>query len=241
MQGIFVLLAFNIKRRIKDAFVIGYNIVYPIIMILVLGYLSQNYFKGDADFNSYKYYSIVVIPFCILCGLLNTAFIAREEKTFKTAYRFLTAPIGRKAIVLGKIISSTIVLWGCTLVALLIVRITLGINLFRFENILLYFFENFMISSMGVFFGIAFKKFNLLKGILNLPLTIFALLGGVFFPVGFMGKITNISPLTWFNRALIDNLFGDSTIIIRSLFILSFISVTFIILSVKNFSKEVLL
>lgn len=241
MQSFLSLLIFYTKRRMKDFFVIGYNIIYPVLMILILGYLSQNYFKGDSDFTSYKYYSIVVIPFCILCGLLNTAFIAREEKTYKTAYRFLTAPIGKKAIVIGKIISSTIILCICTLVTLLILKITMDINLFNIKNILLYFSEVFMIASMGVYLGIAFKKFNTLKAILNLPLTIFALLGGVFVPVGFMGGIIDISPLTWFNKAILDNLFGDSTNIMWCLLIVSVISIMFMLLSVKNFSKEVLL
>lgn len=248
MRGFLTLLSFGFQRRIKDFFIICYNIVYPLILILLLGYISTNYFKGDNSVTSYYYYTFVLIPFFIFTSIITMAYVAKDESLYKTSYRFIIAPIGSKAIVLSKIISCTIVVWGCTGALMIITRFLLGVKVGANLTLILmlFFTETLMASAVGIYLGIAFKNFNTLKGILNIPINIFALLGGVFFPVGSLGntfeKVSYISPLTWINRGIIAAVYDNNVLIlIYAIAITLILGVLFSILAVTSFKKEAFL
>jgi ABC-2 type transport system permease protein len=65
MRGFLTLLSFGLKRRIKDFFIITYSVAYPLILILLLGYIAVNFYKGDSSLTSYHYYTYVMLPFFI--------------------------------------------------------------------------------------------------------------------------------------------------------------------------------
>ena len=78
-----VLISFQAGRRIKDGFTIGYNIIFPTLLISILGMLTKNQF-GDV-ITSYQYYTIVIIPFCACMALITAAYAGKEEAYAKTA------------------------------------------------------------------------------------------------------------------------------------------------------------
>lgn len=84
MKNFVPLFMLGLKRRSKDFFIIFYSVVFPIAIIALLGYLTSTSY--GRDFTSYEYYSIVMIPFCLLMGITSVAYAAVDEKRMKTSY-----------------------------------------------------------------------------------------------------------------------------------------------------------
>ncbi|OPJ64139.1 ABC transporter permease [Clostridium oryzae] len=248
MEGFLSLLAYGTKRRLKDFFIIFYNVVYPIGLTFILGYIATNYFKGDSSVTSNGYYTLVMIPYFIFSSIITMAYVAKDESFYKTSYRFIAAPIGHEAIVFSKIISCTFVVWLCSIFDLLVSKLILNIYIGDSGLIIitLFLMTAFMSSAIGIYLGIAFKNFDTLQGILNIPLSIFAILGGTFFPTGSLGKLVEkvsyVSPLTWINRGIIASVYDNSTsTIIFSIIIVGLIGAVFTFIAVKAFKKEAFL
>ncbi|AWB43567.1 ABC transporter permease [Paenibacillus sp. CAA11] len=209
------LFLFGLKRRGKDFFVLFYNIVFPTIIILLLGYLTSPSY--GTTFTSYHYYTIVMIPFCALMGITTVSYAAQDEKLLHTAYRYMAAPISKREIVLSKFASSVIVLSICNSVTLLIAMLMFGLNFHSniFRVIWLLICETISVTGIGLYLGLACKNLDALRNFLNIPMVIFGFLGGAFFPVSsfnpILAFIINLSPLTWINRGIIACVYDNQT------------------------------
>ena len=118
MNTFFPLLKLGIRRRSRDFFIIFYTVVFPIVIIALLGYLtSTSYGK---EFTSYEYYSIVIIPFCLLMGTTSVVYATADEKRTKTAYRYMIAPISKAALIWSKFFSCVIAFTICSVIVLLL-------------------------------------------------------------------------------------------------------------------------
>lgn len=244
MRYFLPLFRLGVKRRSKDFFVLFYNIVFPVIIIMLLGYLTSKSYGNE--FTSYNYYTIVTIPFCVLMGIISVSYVAQDEKISKTSYRYMISPISIADLVLSKLFSCTIVLSTCNLITLLLLRGIFHMS-FGGKFLAVIFFltcESIVVSSMGLFLGLVCKNLDMLRNIINIPIVIFGFLGGVFFPVSSLNSaislIINISPLTWINRALVACIYDNNLQLlfnISSIFIVTSIFMT--IFTIRFFKKEV--
>ncbi|NMS90188.1 ABC transporter permease [Clostridioides difficile] len=244
MKCFLPLFKLGVKRRSRDFFILSYNIVFPVIIIILLGYLTSKSY-GD-EFTSYNYYTIVTIPFCILMGIISVSYAAQDEKGSNTSYRYMISPISITDLVLSKLFSCTIILSLCNLITLVILR---GIFHMSFGGkflavIFLLTCESIVASSIGLFLGLVCKNLDMLRNIINMPIVIFGFLGGVFFPVSSLNStislIINISPLTWINRAIVACIYDNNLHLlfnISCIFIATSIFMT--ILTIKFFNKAV--
>lgn len=207
------LFCFGLKRRTKDFFVVFYNIVFPTVIIMLLGYLTSKSY-GES-FTSYHYYTITIIPFCALMGISTVSYAAQDEKLLRTSYRYIAAPISKRQIVLSKFLSCSIVLSVCNIVTLLIAKLLFQLDFHG--NVLLVFLmlvcETVTVTGIGLFLGLACKNLDTLRNFLNIPIVIFGFLGGAFFPVSsfnpVLGTIIKLSPLTWLNRGIISYVYDN--------------------------------
>jgi len=93
MKNFIPIFQMEMKRRSRDFFIIFYNIIFPAVIILLLGYLmSKSY---GTEFTSYEFYAIVIPPFCLLMAIVSVAYAAQDEKRMKTAFRFMSSPCMR--------------------------------------------------------------------------------------------------------------------------------------------------
>lgn len=233
----------DFKHRIKDSFMIGYNIIFPVVMVALLGYLtSESYGK---EFTGYQYYSIVMLPFCIAMAIISAAYAGKDEAYRKTAIRFLYTPITKAQIVLSKLFSCTLVISICNLVVLVFSILVFGLPIgdkFLFVSLLLL-AETFAICTIGLFIGFGMKNFILLKNILNIPIMIAAILAGSFYPFGTLNDklafVIKLSPLTWMNRSLFLCIYDNQTTMVwRLVIICGIIGICFTILTIMLFKKE---
>lgn len=243
MEHFFSLLNIGIRRRSKDFFILFYNIVFPTVIIMLLGYLTSKSY--GTSFTSYHYYTIVMIPFCELMGVTSIAYAAQEERIHHTAYRYMAAPITKTELVLSKFFSCGIMLLICDIVVLAIAKLMfhMPFNGKITFIILLFISETVIVTGTGLFLGLACKNFNVIKNFLNLPIMIFGFLGGAFFPIGstnsFISFIIGLSPLTWVNRGIVACIYENNTdilIITSIMFMLAGSIITMI--AVKFFKRE---
>lgn len=243
MEHFETLFRLGLRRRSKDFFVLFYNIIFPIIIILLLGYLTSKSY--GTNFTSYHYYSVVLIPFCGLMGITTVSYAAQDEKTLKTAYRYMAAPISKVELVLSKFLSCVIIFALCNVITWGVSRLLFNMEFngrFLFVVLLLT-CESVAVVGIGLFLGLACKNLDTLRNFLNLPIVIFGFLGGAFFPVSSLNPILsfiiNLSPLTWVNRGIIACIFdGNAKILLIMSAIFILIGCTFTGLTVKLFKKE---
>lgn len=240
------LFYFGLKRRSKDFFVLFYNIVFPIVIILLMGYLTSTSY--GTTFTSYHYYTIVIIPFSAFMGITTVSYAAQDEKRLHTAYRYLAAPINKKAIVLSKFVSSAIVLSICNGVTLLIAMFLFGLHFSGYLSIIILLLtcETISVSGIGLYLGLACKDLDALRNFMNIPIVIFGFLGGAFFPVyssnPALAFLIKLSPLTWINGGIISCIYDNQiqTIGIISCILLLF-GLIMTVFTIVFFKKEAFL
>lgn len=246
MRQFGTLFCLGLKRRSKDFFILFYNIVFPIVIILLMGYLTSTSY--GTTFTSYHYYSIVIIPFSALMGITTVSYAAQEEKRLHTAYRYIIAPINKTAIIFSKLVSSAIVLSICNGVTLIITMFLFG---FHFRSylpivILLLTCETISVTGIGLYLGLACKNIDALRNFMNIPIVIFGFLGGAFFPVfasnTALAFLIKLSPLTWINRGIISCIYDNQiwTIGITSCMLL-LLGLIMTVLTIVFFKKEAFL
>lgn len=243
MRNLLHIVCFDLKKRSRDGFIIGYNIIFPIVMIILLGYLSsESYGK---DFTGYHYYMIVILSFSVAMAVITAAFAGKDDAYKKTAVRYLFSPISKSQIVLAKLISCTLVISCCNLLVLLfshlVFKIPLNMNIIPVTLILAA--ETFTVCAIGLFIGLGMKNFIFIKNVLNIPICLAAILGGAFFPLGTLNErlemIIKLSPLTWVNRSIFLMLYDDSSQLIWKTTLIFFVTgIGFAILAVILFKKE---
>lgn len=243
MEQFYTLFCFGLKRRVKDFFVLFYNIVFPIVVIMLLGYLTS--MSYGHSFTSYHYYTITIIPFCTFMGISTVSYATQDEKLLHTSYRYIAAPINKIQIVLSKFLSCVIVLSSCSIVTLMIAKF-----LFRLDfqgNVLMIFIlltcETITVTGIGLFLGLACKNLDTLRNFLNIPIVIFGFLGGVFFPVSSLNPvlrtIIKLSPLTWINRGIISYVYENQVQMISIISaVLLVVGLAMMGLTIQFFKKE---
>lgn len=246
MENFIPLLKLGLKRRSKDFFIIFYNIVFPLFMILLLGYLSS--MSYSKEFTSYRYYSIVLIPFCIMMGITNVAYAMQDERNAKTAYRVLVAPITKRTLILAKFLSCFSILSLTNILTLTISKFIFNMDLQgQYFMILLSFTGlTFLTSAIGAYLGLACKNFLMIKNFMNLPIMIFGLLGGCFYPIAsndlILSKMISLSPLTWINHGIISSIYENNIqILMITTCIFAIIGILILWFSIHNFKREAFL
>ena len=238
------MLYSNLKRRIADGFAVGYNIIFPLLLIWILGFLCKGMFEKEL-LTSYQYYGVVIIPFSLFMAIVTAAYSGKDDAYADTADRVLIAPISITTIVVPKILAEIVVFTGCSLLV------------FGFSSVLwkvwslgdiipigiLFASISFMIASVGTYMGLGMKNFMRIKNILNVPIVLFAILAGCFFRFGTFHKglqvLINLSPLTWVNRGIFMMIYDDNiTILYTVCAVFTLIGFMFTMLSIVCFKKE---
>lgn len=237
------LFLFDFKRRLKSSFTIGYHIIFPLVMIVLLGSLLSKSFT--LILSGYEYYTITMLPFCSIMGLITAAYAGKEESYAKTACRFLFAPITEKQIFSAKLLSCTLVFSLCNFLVYWIVAIVFQQNIGNcfFPVIALLSSLSYCVCALGLFIGLGMKNFIVIKNFLNLPISVFAIIGGTFYPFGSLNPILNLvinlSPLTWMNRSIILSIYDRSSkTLYVTMVVLLVIGFIFTLLGINSFDKE---
>ncbi|MBQ6886149.1 MAG: ABC transporter permease [Lachnospiraceae bacterium] len=241
MAAFTALLKMNIRRRLCDGFVVGYNMIFPIIMIVLLGGLCRNNFYGGIT--SYQYYTVVMIPFSIVMAMITASYAGKDDAYAKTAERILLTPVSSKAIVIAKVLSCSMAIFLCSIPVYFGAALVTGIETDNtFYVIMLFLTLSFAITALGTVIGLGMKNFLRIKNIMNIPIILFAIMGGTFFRIGSTQQteniLLNLSPLRWINRCLFLLLFdGNVTLLIEVSIVLFALGLVFTMIAIYTFKK----
>ncbi|MDD5936146.1 MAG: ABC transporter permease [Clostridiales bacterium] len=237
------LYAFYLKRTVKDSFTIGYSVVFPIVMILLMGWLRKGSY--GQELSSFSYYTIVLVPFCISFEVTTAAYLGQEEVRKHAAERFLTTPVSTRKLLLAKFFAGVSAMSICHGFVYLFASLVLRVS-FHGHGMAMYLMSiawTGVIYALGLWLGLGMKNFIVVKNLINLPIMLFAVLGGCFYPFGstdpLIQKVIQASPLTWINRSQFLAMYDSKS---QLLFMMTIIFVLLCIgimtLAVIKFRKE---
>lgn len=233
MNDFKLILKFNILKRLKEGYALGYNMIFPIVLISLLGIMGKS--KSYGEISSYEYYHVVIIPFCIMMSITTAAYSAKDDAFANTAKRVLLTPINISALITAKTLACTFVISLFSFSTYLFLGIFISTDFSKVIYILiLYSFMTFFFCSIGCFIGLSTKKFILLKNIINIPICILGIFGGCFFQ-----NYHNLSLMTWVNKSIFLYLYDNRKSLLLCLSILFCLAgILFVGLAIKYFKKE---
>lgn len=187
----------------------------------------------------------MIIPFKNLINdaLITAAYAGKDDAYAKTAERVLLTPLSTKAIVWAKVLSCGLVFFLCGIFVYGAVGFLVGLETRSIGWVsILYFALSFAVSSLGTLIGLGMKNFLVLKNVLNIPIAVFAILGGTFFRIGTFSRVgnfvLNLSPIRWINRSLFQLLFeGDQMLLLYATGVLIIVGSVCAVLAIKTFQK----
>lgn len=160
---------------------------------------------GKESESAIQYYSITIITMMMMYGMLYGAQILASEKRSHTLNRILMTPVTRGQLFTGKLL-------GCITIQSIFIALTMLYSNLAFQmNWGYYWFIVFCLFTLEMICAIAIGLFvdgitggNLkgLPGILSIVITIFAAVGGAYFPIADSHTWKNISPIGYLSTTM---------------------------------------
>lgn len=202
MHAFIQILKIDMENLFTNIMWLFYCIAFPIALVFVLGFLtSGNY--GDTV-TSYDYYGVALMIY----GIFNSTSIAAnsfmEERIKSPNMRIIYSPVKPFYLHFSKVLASFVFCSVCYTIAGIILHLLFHINYGQQNLIFIYLLMLIGIlfsAALGVMMCCLLKSESMTNQILSLLITLFSLLGGVFFQVDGLGKtvafISWISPVKW--------------------------------------------
>lgn len=239
------IIKFDLLNIIKNPTLVIVNTIFPFIIIGVMGFITKGGY-GSLRINSYDYYGVTMMIFTAIMLAMTASNTFMEAKVRKGNTRIIYAPVSKTKIYLSKLIATYILGTISYSMIILLLQYIFNIN-FGGKNIiyimLLINGLSLLGCSLGTMFCSIFKKEELANSIMQIPILLFVLLGGSFFPTESLGKsianLSVISPIKWITectfRIIYDN---DFSIYVPTLGIILISSIVCIIICQITFKPE---
>ncbi len=237
------LFRFYLKRTLKDYFTIGYSLIFPLVMIGLIGWLRKGSYGQDTS--SFAYYTVALVPFCICFELATAAYLGQEEARKKVAERFLISPISTRMLLIVKWSAGVTAMSVCHGFVYLIAKLVLGVSYHGYGVLVFLMSISFtaLIYGIGLWLGLGMKNFIVLKNLINIPIFLFGVLGGCFYPFGSLNVLINalikLSPITFINRAAFLAIYDSDAHLLGIMTLLFIIlSIGAITMAIHRFKRE---
>ena len=212
----------DMTNMIKNPVLVGYNTVFTILVILIMGFLTSGVYANSSD--AYNYYAVSFLIYAMLNGAMTATNCFMERDIKKPNLRIIHSPVGRFPIYFSKIVASTLFDYICHLLVLAILVPVLHINLGGGNAvyiILLMVPIEFASAALGVLFCCIFKTEVAASTLLSTAISILAFLGGTFFSFDGMGGalafVSRLSPVKWLTDAFFEIIFDANLSSVYSL------------------------
>jgi ABC-2 type transport system permease protein len=163
------------------------------------------------------YYAITMMTLITMYGAHYGLGAIAEERRYKTLYRVFAAPVGNAHILVSKVIGVILAIVGQIGFVFLVDKIVLntywGDNLLPLFAIILS--QIVMVVGIGVGIGYIFKNSDTGTALIQTTIPILVFLGGGYVDLdiigigGFFEKLTNISPLRWINKTMLQIIYAN--------------------------------
>ncbi|MCL2137863.1 MAG: ABC transporter permease [Coriobacteriia bacterium] len=238
------ILAADLQNLFTNPMWLVTSTVYPAALILVLGFLASGSY-GQAV-TSYDYYGVAMLLYLVFNVATFSANSFMEERIKSPNMRIVYSPIPAWFIHLSKVLATTVfcsVSYGLVAVVL---HLTLGINYGgagSWAFAALVFLSILFFSAFGVLVCCLLKSEGSANQLVSLLVTVFAVLGGLFFPVDGLGRAVAVaswaSPAKWILVASLRIIYdGDLALLAPAAAILGTLTLACVLASSRIFRGE---
>lgn len=220
-----------------------YSTLFPIALVLIMGYLSEESF-GKA-MTSYDYYTISMMIYTVFSTATLSANSFMEEKIKAGNMRIIYCPIPSSFLYQSKIISTWIFGYVTHMVSFLLILVMVEHHLHDalWMIMLLFLVAELFASTIGVMMCCILKSESSANQIISSLLALVALLGGCFFSMerlgGLFAMASKVSPFYWIMNAIFLNIY-DGTMVPSFLVLMAFgiLSILCLMVCRKTFHVE---
>ena len=179
------------------------NTILPLILIGVMGFVTKGGF-GAEPVSSFDYYGVNMMIFSVSMIAITATNAFMEERVKRGNFRIAYAPALKQEIYFSKILSSYLLSTICYGVLVPVCQYILGLNMggsnFIYFVLLLNIF-GFCGCCFGTMFCCIFKNEEQANSIMQIPLFLSIVLGGVIFQIhrfgSFLNSLSLLSPVKW--------------------------------------------
>jgi ABC-2 type transport system permease protein len=242
VRNLLIIAREDFMNLIKNPMWIFYATVFPILMVVILGFLTKdNYGK---EIGSYDYYGITLILYSLLSCGMTSANAFMEERIKKPNMRIIYAPGRVSSIFFSKIIATFVFSSIMHLFDMVLLCLVFSIHLAAIPQMILLFslVELFSIT-LGIMLCCIFKTEGMTNQILSLVVFLISIFGGLLFSMDGYGevvrKICSLSPAKWFSNTAFQMIYDNNySTLLPTVILLTVTIVVMIIISLLTFRKE---
>lgn len=214
MRNLFLIAKEDFINLVKNPMWLFYVTAFPILMIVILGYITGKAYGGEVS--SYDYYGITFMLYALLNSGMTSANAFMELRIKKPNMRIIYAPGSEKNIYISKIIASFSFQYIFHVIDLLIIHLIFDVNLGKVGYLLILFaVTELFATTLGIMLCCIIKAESVTNQIQGIIVNLFAVTGGVLFSLDGYGKtarlISNCSPVKWIVKASFQLIYDDST------------------------------
>lgn len=203
MRRFLAIFRMDLLDLFKNPVLIGYNTVFALLLILIMGWLCGGEFADIR--NAYQYYTISLLIYGMLNGAMTASNCFMERDIKRPNLRIIYSPAGSGSIWFSKIAASFVFDYSLHLLLMLLVcpllHVTLGDNPLLF--VVLMAPIEFAAVALGTFFCCVFHCEETTSSLLSTVISLLCVLGGTFFSLDSLGKTlalaSRLSPVKWIN------------------------------------------
>ena len=234
----------DLKNLFTNPMWVFYAVGFPIALVLILGFLTSGGYGSTVS--SYDYYGVACMIFSIFNAATYSANSFMEERIKKPNMRLVYSPVRPFFIHFSKVLASFIFCTVAYTAVALFFIFAIGVN-YGGGNVWAIFFimllSLFFFSSLGVTVCCLLKSEGITNNILSLLFAIFAVLGGLFFPVEGLGKavvaVSWASPAKWILTACLRIIYdNDFSMFLPVCGLYALLSIASLVLSSRSFRGE---
>lgn len=234
---------FEFKLMIKTPVMFISYFCYPVLLTLIIGYLSQNSFGGEIS--SYEFYSVSMMIFVYSGAGIASVFNFADKPIKQGNLRVIFTPIKTINIYLSQIICGTIFCAIAIVFNILIFNILFGIDYSGNTIIIFMSFITlaFLSNALGIFLCTIIEDAGVINIIFNMIQTIFCVLGGAFFSIESLGKIpaalAKLSPVKWIMDGILNSMYDNNNyLLFKVIFINIVLGIIIIMFCRLSFKTE---
>ncbi|MEH7457771.1 ABC transporter permease [Bacillus pseudomycoides] len=179
------------------------NTIFPLLFIVILGYLSSDIY-GEGAITSYDYYGITILIYSVLNVSMTASNSFMESSLKSSNLRVMYSPIRTSYVYITKVLATFTFTSICLLFVMLVTHIWLKVSFggrYAIYVVIIALLFNMLSSVVGILCCCILKSEEVTNAILTIINNIFAILGGIFFSLDGYGDmirvVSYISPVKW--------------------------------------------
>lgn len=204
MRNLYFIIKEDFLNLIKNPMWVFYATGFPVLMVLILGYLTGNSYGSKVT--SYDYYGITLMIYAMLNSGMTSANAFLEERIKKPNMRIIYAPGSVKNIFISKIAAAFLFSFLFHIIDLFFLRLVFHVRIHHLGYLLILFaLTELLAVTLGIMMCCIVKTESMTNQVQGIIVNILAILGGVLFSLDGYGetvqRISMASPVKWIVKA----------------------------------------